>query len=431
VLGEPPIKMLRYQQQYEFFDVSRVGKDIQYINLAEDLRMGDFSGVLERILREVEAFSPDLVFVDSFRSVVQTARAGTEGIADLQHFVQELGTRMASWQATTFLIGEYAHPEAEANPILTVADGLISMSQNVAVNAATRKIRVVKMRGQHHMSGYHVFRISDKGVHVYPRLLPPLADAVHEPKRTEASVPRVATGVEGLDQMLEGGLPAGHSVLVTGPTGVGKTILSTAFLKSGADHGEKGVIATFEKGSSRLRNAVLEQMVQSGDVAVVTNRVMDSSVEEILDALLDTIARTNAKRVVIDSLSEMGLYLAPEFRDDFRESVFRILSALGKTGVTVMVTLGMEDRFTEMRFSRSDISFLTDAVIAMRYVAIKGRLLKMVSIIKVRGSSHSRDLKQFEISDHGIEIGETMASYEGLMSGHPSVVEIDNGHDKR
>jgi circadian clock protein KaiC len=153
--------------------------------------------------------------------------------------------------------------------------------------------------------------------------------------------------------------------------------------------------------------------------------LIDLSVEEVLESLLDTIARTGAKRVVIDSLSEFSLYLAPEFRQDFRESVFRILTALAKTGVTVMLTLGMEDRFTEMRFSRSDLSFLTDAVIAMRYVAVEGKLAKVLA----RGSNHSREFRQFEITDNGIEIGDDMAAYEGILSAHPSAAGTDNHHD--
>jgi circadian clock protein KaiC len=146
VLGEPPLKMLRYQQQYSFFDITKVNASIRYVNLAESLRTGDFSGVLKRITEEVEAFEPALVFVDSFRSVIQTAKSGNEGANDLQHFVQELGTRMTSWQATTFLIGEYAHTETEANPVMTVADGLFTLSQHEEQNAVVRKIRVIKMR---------------------------------------------------------------------------------------------------------------------------------------------------------------------------------------------------------------------------------------------------------------------------------------------
>src|SRR3954451_17416094 len=116
VLGEPPLKMLRYQQQFSFFDMDKLGSSIRYVNLADDLRAGDFSGVLERIMREVEDFAPSLVFVDSFRSVVQTGRSGNEGMWDLQHFIQELGSRMATWQATTFLIGEYTQADVDANP---------------------------------------------------------------------------------------------------------------------------------------------------------------------------------------------------------------------------------------------------------------------------------------------------------------------------
>jgi circadian clock protein KaiC len=419
VLGEPPIKMLRYQQQYSFFDIGKVGDSIRYVNLAEDLRVGDFNGVLERIGREVESFGPSLVFVDSFRSVVQTARTGNEGISDLQHFVQELGTRMASWQATTFLIGEYVDQEVEANPIMTVADGLLTLSQQLMENSVMRKIRVVKMRGQAHMAGFHTFRIADDGLRIYPRLLPPLAADRHSGTPVDQEPRRISLGVPKLDDLLCGGLPSGHSVLVVGPTGAGKTILATCFLAEGAAQGEKGVVATFEKGASRLRNAKLAALVQAGEVAVIESRAMDLSVEEILDDLLRTIDRMQARRVVIDSLSEMTLYLAPECRRHFRETVFRILSTLAKTGVSVVVTLGLEDRFTDMRFSRSEISFLTDAVISMRYVELESQLKKLISIVKVRGSGHSRDLRQYEITAEGIEIGERLDHYEGLLSGHP------------
>ena len=419
VLGEPPLKMLRYQQQYGFFDIDRVGNVIQYINLADDLRSGDFSKVLERITKEVEHFSPGLVFVDSFRSVVQTARSGNEGVADLQHFVQELGTRMASWQATTFLIGEYLHPETEANPILTVADGLIGLSQPVEENSVIRKLRVVKMRGQAHVGGYHTFRMGAAGIQVYPRLLPgedantPLAVAAEQAPR------RLLTGVATLDEMLGGGIPAGYSVLFSGPTGTGKTITSTSFLAAGAALGEKGVIASFEKSASRLRNPKLVELVNAGHVSFVQRHAIDMPVEEVVDDLVDLIKRTQATRVVIDSLSELTLYLAPEDRANFREVAFRLLAALARTGATVIVTLGMEDRFTDLRFSHSDISVLVDAVISTRYVEVEGQLRKMISVVKVRGSDHSKDLRSFEITGKGLEIGERLAQYEGLLSGHP------------
>ncbi|HEY0488459.1 MAG TPA: ATPase domain-containing protein [Telluria sp.] len=420
VLGEPPLKMLRYQQQYSFFDMDKVGESIRYVNLAEHLRMGDFSEVLDRIMQEVEAFSPSLVFVDSFRSVAQTAKSGYEGIAELQHFIQELGTRMTSWQATTFLIGEYAAAEAEANPIMTVADGMLSLGQTHEQNSVVRKIRVVKMRGQAHMSGSHTFRITSDGLRVYPRILPPLADDRLPGEEIAPHAGRISIGVPDLDAMLHGGVPQGHSVLVVGPTGSGKTILGTRFLQEGERNGEKGVAVFFEKGTSRLRNAALAKMVQAGSVTIVESRSLDLTVEELLDHLEHALDRTGATRVVIDSLSEFGLYLAPEFRNDLRSAVFRILSSLAKRGVTVLVTIGMDDRFTEMRFSEADISYLTDAIIAFRYAETSGRLAKLVSVVKVRGSAHSTDLREYRITDAGIEIESEAMQFEGLLSGHPS-----------
>jgi circadian clock protein KaiC len=420
VLGEPPLKMLRYQQQYSFFDLDKVGSVIRYVNLAEDLRTGDFSGVLERIMKEVEDFSPSLVFVDSFRSVVQTAPAGAEGVAELQSFIQELGTRMTSWQATTFLIGEYTQADAEANPIMTVADGMLALSQWQEQNAVVRKIRIVKMRGQGHMVGSHLLRITDGGVRIYPRLLPSLAPD-HAPG---GSIPpqdpqRISTGVPDLDGLLGGGLPRGHTALVAGPTGTGKTILGTLFLAEGARQGEKGVAMFFEKGTARLRNARLAQMVHDGHVRVVESRSLDLTTEELVEDLMLAIEETGATRVVIDSLSEFSLYLAPEVRAEFRLAVFRMLTSLAKRGVSALVTVGLDDDFTELHFSRDNLAFLTDAVIAMRYAEIDGRICKLVSVIKVRGSAHSTDLREYRITDTGIEIDARPERINGLLSGNP------------
>lgn len=417
VLGEPPLKMLRYQQQFSFFDMDKVGPAIRYVNLADDLRAGDFSGVLERIMREVEDFGPSLVFVDSFRSVVQTARSGNEGLWDLQHFIQELGSRMATWQATTFLIGEYTQADVEANPIITVADGMIALSHNLDEDSVVRKVRIVKMRGQAHLAGAHTLRITDDGIRIYPRVLPPVLDAYD----TIADGPRkIATGIAGLDDMLHGGLPQGHTMLVSGPTGIGKTILGTRFLQAGAEQGEKGIAVFFEKHTSRLHNAELINLVQSGQVTVLQSLSLSLTVEELLDQLTETIERTGATRVVIDSLSEIGLYLAPEFRYDLRLSVFRTLSLLARRGVTAIVTVGFEENQPNWRFSIDNLCFLADAVLSMRFAEIEGHVCKFMTAIKVRGTSHSNELRQYRITDKGIEVDAHASDLDDLMTGFPT-----------
>ena len=417
VLGEPPLKMLRYQQQFSFFDMDKVGPAIRYVNLADDLRSGDFSGVLERIMREVEDFAPSLVFVDSFRSVVQTARTGNEGLWDLQHFVQELGSRMATWQATTFLIGEYTQTDVEANPIITVADGMIALSHNLDEDSVVRKIRIVKMRGQAHLAGAHTLRITGDGIRVYPRVLTPVPDAYE----SIADGPRrIPTGVAGLDDLLHGGLPQGHTLLASGPTGIGKTILGTRFLQAGAARGEKGVAVFFEKHTARLHNAELVELVKAGQVTVLQSLSLSLTVEELLDQLTEAIERTGATRVVIDSLSEIGLYLAPEFRYDLRLSVFRTLSLLARRGVTTLVTVGYEDNAPNWRFSIDNLCFLADAVLSMRFAEVEGHICKFMSVIKVRGTSHSNELREYRITDAGIEVASHTTNLNGLMTGYPT-----------
>lgn len=419
VLGEPPLKMLRYQQQFSFFDVKKVGPAIRYVNLGETLRQGDFSGVLERIMAEVEAFSPSLVFVDSFRSVVQTAKSGNEGLADLQYFIQELGTRMTTWQATTFLIGEYMHADPEANPIMTVADGMFSLTQAHEHSTVVRKMRVVKMRGHPHLAGSHNFRITGEGLRVYPRVLPPLAADRRPGVPVDRDPRRIPTGTPGLDALLHGGLPQGHTMLVVGPTGAGKTILGTKFLKAGVGQGEKGVAMFFEKGTARLRNAELAQMVQEGSVTVVESRMLDLTVDELIDELEDTLQRTGAHRLVIDSLSEFALYMAPEFHADLRQAVFRLLAVIAKHGVSTMVTTGLDDIFTELRFSQANISYLTDAIVALRYAEQNGGLRKFMSVVKVRGSDHSHDLREYRITDDGLDVADHPTDLDGILTGRP------------
>ncbi len=419
VLGEPALKMLRYQQQFPFFDFNKVNESIRFVNLSADLLEGDFARVLSRIAEEVKAYAPGLVFVDSFRSVVQSAKHEEQGASELQRFVQQLGMQMTSWQATTFLIGEYLQPEAEASPVFTVADGILWLSQNVHRNSMVRKIQVVKMRGQAQAPGLHTFRISDTGIQVFPR-------AIIKPDTATLSTTtgdkRVPMGIPGLDEMLGGGLPVGYSLLVVGPSGSGKTILATEFLAEGVRRGEPGVIAAFEKSPSQLiGNKKLYPLVQAGQVGVIDTRSLDLSIDETLHDLIDMINQMQAKRVVIDSLSGFELALAPEFSEDFRGSLYRMIAELTGMGVTILMTSELEDRYTDLRFSPFGSAFLADAIIVQRYIEIVGQFKRAFSIVKVRGSQHSKDIRLFNITDEGIIIGETLSEYAGIMTGHPTV----------
>lgn len=422
VLGEAALKMLRYQQQFSFFDTEKMRHAIRFVNLSAELADGNFDAVLARIAQEVQAFSPSLVFVDSFRSVVQSVKASSDqGNADLQRFIQQLGMQMTSWQATTFLIGEYLAAEAESSPIFTVADGILWLSQNLHHNSMVRKMRAVKMRGQAQAPGLHTFRISGDGIQVFPRAVIEPNKKVAPSHGDGATKARISMGVAGLDVMLGGGLPLGYSLLVVGPSGSGKTILATEFLAEGARNGEPGVIAAFEKSPSQLLSTKLNALVQSGRVGVIDTRSLDLSIDETLHDLIAMIKKLDAKRVVIDSLSGFELALAPEFKEDFRGSLYRMIAELTGMGMTILMTSELEDRYTDLRFSPFGSAFLADAIVVQRYIEIQGQFKRVFSVIKVRGSEHSKDIRLFDITDAGMVIGESLSGYAGILSGRPTV----------
>jgi circadian clock protein KaiC len=416
VLGEPPLKMLRYQQQFEFFDDARINSAIHFINLAEEAASGDLDGVLRRIAHEVQAHAPAFVFVDSFRSVLLAGGGKDNVFLSLQQFVQQLGVLMTSWQATSFLLGEY-FSEDDPSPIFTVADGLIWLRQAEQGNSIVRKMEIRKMRGQPSLSGLHTFRIDDTGLRVFAP--PPIISATSNDlgRKIEG---RLSTGIATLDKMMDGGLPAGYSLLVAGPSGSGKSILAGQFLAAGAARGEVGIIAAFEQRPNHSRGPALSKLIDDGQVHVIDTQSATLSVDEVSTLLIAAIDRLKATRVVLDSLSGFELALAPTFRAGFRESLARMMSALGTTGATVLLTSELEDRYDELRFSPYGTAFLTDAIIVQRYIEVDSRLQRVMAVVKLRASNHSSELRLFHIDTDGIHVDHMLADYEGLLGGRPT-----------
>jgi circadian clock protein KaiC len=423
LLGEPALKMLRYQQQYSFFDPAKVNKAIRFIDLSEAVVEKDLGGVLDVITRSVEAAHPGMVVVDSFRTVARKVSSGA-GDMELQSFIHRLAMFLTSWQATTFLIGEYTEGELRDNPVFTVADGLFWLSQNTERNSVVRKLQVMKLRGQGAVPGRHTVRITGDGMQAFSRTLGMVGR-----KERPRSQRRLSTGIAELDLMLGGGVLEGDSVLVSGPSGTGKSAIATHFLTEGLRKGEPGIAAVFEERpqgyAARAGNLGLdlEKPQKQGLLELLYLRPLDLSVDETMQEILDAVKRRKAKRLVIDSLVGFEMALAPGFREDFRESLYRMIAALTGAGVTILTTVEIEDSFTQFEFSHYTISFLTDDIIRLRYVEIDGQLRKVVVIVKMRGGNHSKDIREYVITDDGVVIiGPRQMDYMRLTTGLPERV---------
>lgn len=423
VVGEPPVKMLRYQQQFSFFDPDKVAEGaIRFVNLTRLALGNDLDGVLENIIRETETVNPSVVVVDSFRTVTPS-QALDRGGTQMQSFVRHLAVHLTSAQATTFLVGEYGEHEDHYNPVFTIADGIFWLFQSVHGNSMVRKIQIMKMRGRAAMSGLHTLRIANDGIEIFPRLPRPF-----QHKRTlSPDHKRLSIGVPGVDELLGGGIPEGDSVLVAGPAGSGKTLLSTSFINEGIRVREPGVIVVFEEHPdvylerAKRLGFQLEEMIHQNQLKVIYLRPLDLSVDETLEAIRISVEEVAAQRVVIDSLSGFELALAPTFREDFRESMYRLVGSLTGVGVTVLLTVEVSESLNELRLSPDVISFLTDDIVLQRYVEIDSQLKRVMTVVKMRRSAHSKDIRSYEITSGGFVVGDTLKGYQGLITGIPTL----------
>jgi len=420
VLGEPALKMLRHQQQFLFFDESKLGEAIHFINLADVLQEKGANGVLEEIIKQVTASNPGIVVVDSFRTVERQSVGGAKN-PEMQSFMQRLAQFLTGWEATTFLVGEYVEAEMRDNPLFTVADGLFWLWQVTERNSVVRKMQIMKLRGQSTVPGLHTIRINGEGLQAFSRTLGLVGN-----KTKTMRTRRLSTGISELDKMLGGGILEGDSLLVAGPSGTGKSALATQFISEGLRNGEAGIMAIFEErpqGYTERADSFglnLEKPQHTGKLEILYLRPLDLSVDEAMQEILDAIIRVGAKRLVIDSLVGFEMALAPGFREDFRESLYRMIGALTGAGITILSTVEAEDNFTSFQFSHYAISFLTDDIIRMRYVEIDGQLRKVMVIVKMRGGNHSKDIREYVITDKGVVIIlPRQTDYTGLTTGIP------------
>ncbi len=429
VLGEPTIKMIRYQRQFAFFDPARVPSAVRFVNLTAEAASGNFDAVLERISAEVAKANPAFIAIDSFRTIVnERPSLESESVVELARFVQRLAQQLTSWEVTSFLIGEYSSAERQ-HPVFTVADSILWLSEDVDRNSAARKMRVVKIRGRSQMPGLHTVRITSAGMEVFPRIP---EQQRQQPVRVNK---RLATGVPGLDEMMGGGIPAGDVLLLTGPAGTGKTTFATQFIAQGLSEGENCIVAVFEEypeaylDRAKSNSIDLQEMVKADRLVVTYLRPLDLSVDEMLAEIRNQVTRLKATRVVIDSLSGFEVALAPTYREDFRESLYRLVGALTAIGVTIVMTAEVIDVFPDFRFTTERVSFITDDIIVQRYVEIEGHLQKVIAVIKMRGSEHATDFRLYHLTGDGAFIGESLDGYHGITTGVPKFIGLEGDGD--
>jgi circadian clock protein KaiC len=372
-----------------------------------------FDTLLAQIGHAVDRTGAVRLALDSL-SAVQAILDDPTGRQQLRNLVVEvrkmgltsLFTLESEQGAAAFGIGEF------------VVDNVIVLRNRLEDARRRRTVEVLKMRGAMHRKGEYPFTVlPQQGIVMLPlstlQLTAPSSDT------------RVTSGNAGLDDLCCGGLFRDSIVLVSGATGTGKTLMATEFLAGSRDNDERALMFAFEESRDQIfRNAVgwgrdFARMEQEGRLRVVPTYPEVASLEDHLVELKREIDEFRPNRVVIDSLSALERNGSGK---GFREFAIGLTSYLKSEAVLAMLTAATPSLFGGDSVTEQHVSTLTDTIVLLRYVELQGRVRRGLTVLKMRGSGHDHEIREFTIGNGGLEVGEPFRNLGGILRG--DVVDV-------
>lgn len=370
----------------------------------------DIRAICQAIVGMVGKAEAKRVVIDSITALAFRLQTDDK----VRTLIFELGTYLGSMDANVIMTAEAAGKDHAASSVEEfIADGVIRLAYQRRKQDLVRMLEIVKMRGVDHDSRLTEFSIGRDGILLFPRLKLEL--------RYEASTARVASGVAGLDEMLGGGYFEGSSVLMSGATGAGKTLLALRFVLAGLAAGEKAMFVSFEESRDHLVQGVrsfgwdLEKHEKEGTLSIVTCYPEDRSFDRHLGAIRRAIDEFGPSRVVIDSVSALANALSEEEIRDFSSQLIAYTKSKKVTCLLTAATANLTGAADSI--SGVHLSTVTDAIVLLRFVEIQAELRRAIMILKVRGSDHDKSLREYVITPKGIEVTVKFSGYEGLLAG--------------
>ncbi len=395
-VSEPLARLIQFTQGFSFFDLDKVGTAVIYEDLGPALLEGNGQAALARLEELILEHRPAFLVIDSFRALHDLSASDAAARRSLYRLVATLAT----FPVLSLLVGEYQQDDLPATLEATVVDGILFLENRVFGLQNRRLLTVLKMRGSDYRSGRHAFHISDDGLTVFPRFVTPL-----RPTTYTVATERVATGVAGLDDMLHGGLLRGSITLLTGDPGVGKTVTALHFLLDGAQHGETSVYFTFQEDPNQLtqiaRNFRLpvKHCLEDGSFHIAYRSPVELDIDEYALRMVDIAERTQARRVVVDSVNDLE---AGAFGDSdrFFHYIYSLAQWFKERQITAMFTSEMSHLFAnDLVLTGRGVSHLADNLVLLRYAQVRSHIHRTLTVLATRGSAHSTEVRDYIISE--------------------------------
>ncbi|MDP8937960.1 MAG: AAA family ATPase [Actinomycetota bacterium] len=395
-VSEPLDKILRYGRSLTFFDEDRVGKEVFYEDLGALLDERGLPAFVERLEQVIAQHGPAIVVIDSFKALHAFAREPS----DFRWFLHDFAARLAASGASSFWVGEYGPDDIAREPEFAVADAIIQLSSVLSRERETRVLQVLKLRGSGFLSGQHAYRLSERGLDVFPRL----ADT-SDPTEYPLPERRISSGIPALDTMLRDGYWPGACTLVAGPSGSGKTVMGLSFIFGGAAQGEPGLIANLQENPSQLERTVrgFGWSLRDPGVSQLYRSSVDLYIDEWVNEVLETAEATGVRRLLIDSVGDLAFASPDAVR--FREYIYSLVQRCSRQGISVMMTMETPDLFHLARLSQSGISNMSDNVIRLQFVRDESQVKRALTVLKTRASLHEPEIRQYLITGKGILLG--------------------------
>jgi circadian clock protein KaiC len=381
----------------------------QSVLLPSEIELGE---TIKRVVEIVERLNPARVVFDSLsemRLLAGEPLRYRRQILALKHF-------FSNRKSTVLLLDDKTTHEGDAQ-LHSIAHGVISLSQSEQeFGIERRRVRIVKMRGIKYQGGSHDFVLDTGGLRVYPRLVA----AQHH---TEFQAAAVSTDTPGLDALLGGGLFPGTNTLITGPSGIGKTTTAVSCMLAALRRGEHATYFLFDEGIATLlsRSASLgmdlQPYIESGLLSLVQIDPAEMSPGEFAARTVDAVHRNKTGMLVIDSLN--AYIQAMPGQAFLMLHVHELLTYLNQQGVITLLLLGQHGLVGEVR-SDVDLSYLSDVILTYRFFETAGEVRSALACLKSRVAPHERTIREFRLGPRGVEVGETLADFEGIMAGLPN-----------
>ena len=406
-------------------DAAQLGFDtseIEFLNLSPDAEgfisedrydvfepdVVEGSGISERIVEAVDRVDPDRVFIDPLTYMQYLSPNEYQYRQEVAGLVEYLTT-----QEATVLFSSQAAVEGERRTLEYLCDGSIMLDYA----PKGRTVEVKKLRGSDFLSGKHTLKITEDGISVYTKLSP---DTYGRERKRET----LRSGVDELDSLLHGGIETSTVTVVSGPSGVGKTTTSTRFAVESARNGNRSVVYLFEETRDtfvRRSEAVgmpIRELESEGSLSVEEIEPLSISPDQFANRVRTEVEENDADFVVIDGISGYRLAIRGEEDELLRElhSLGRYLKRMGTNAVFIDDLKNVTGDFEP---TSSNVSYLADNLLFLRYLEAYGELRKAIGVLKKRTGDFERTLREFEIRNDGIHVGEPLTGLRGILTGTP------------